>query len=186
MLLLRTLLAASALLGSPGGPRPVAGHPAQIVLFRHAEKPADQNDPHLSKAGQKRARKLVGFIGSDPAVNRFGPPVAIYATRTTKHDDGQRTQETVAPLATAMKLQVQTPYLGKDYAAVAREILANRAYDGKTVIVCWNHEVISELAGALGVRPPPARWKGSVYDRVYIITWHDGKATMATEQYDSK
>lgn len=160
-----------------------ATRPAQIILLRHADKPDDPQNPHLSPAGVKRSERLVGFITDDPAMKRFGPPVAIYATRTTKDDDGQRTQETVAPLARALKLQVQTPALGKNYDVVAREVLGNPAYAGKTVLICWNHEEIPQLAAALGVRPMPAKWKGSVFDAVYVITYHGKKATLVAARY---
>jgi hypothetical protein len=172
-------------------PTPVPRHlpaprPAQIILIRHADKPGDPEDPHLSRAGVKRAERLVSFITTDPAMTRFGVPVAVFATQTTRYDNGQRTQETVAPLARALKLPVQTPYLAKDYPALAKLILANPAYAGKTVLICWNHEEIPQLAGALGVTPEPPKWKGSVFDRVYVISYHDGKAALATSRYDSK
>jgi hypothetical protein len=160
--------------------------PAQIILIRHADKPADPEDPHLSRAGVKRAERLVPFIMTDPAMTRFGLPVAVFATQTTKHGDGQRTQETVAPLARALKLPVQTPFLGKDYAALANRILAEPAYAGKTVLICWNHEEIPQLAAALGVSPEPPKWKGSVFDRVYVISYYDGKAALETSRYDSR
>jgi hypothetical protein len=152
--------------------------PAQIVIIRHAEKPADTTDPHLSPLGVQRARKLVGFLTTDPAMTKFGPAVAVFATATTKHDDGQRTQETVAPTAKALGLPVQTPFHGSEYASLARQILGNSAYAGKTVIVCWNHEEIPQLTAALGVKPQPPPWKGKVFDRVYRITYRNGKATM--------
>jgi hypothetical protein len=160
--------------------------PAQIILIRHAEKPADPEDPHLSPAGVKRAERLVSFVMTDPTMTRFGLPVAVFATQATKHDNGQRTQETVAPLAKALNLPVQTPYLGKDFAALAKLILANPAYAGKTVLICWNHEEIPRLAAALGVTPEPPKWKGSVFDLVYVISYHDGTAALATSHYDSK
>ena len=171
-----------AVLATPT-PSPVSG-PAQIILIRHAEKPADPNDPHLSPAGVKRAERLVAFITTDPAMTRFGLPVAVFATKTTKRDDGQRTQETVAPLARALKLRVQTPYLGRFYAPLAKLVLANPAYAGKTVLICWNHEEIPQLAAALGVTPEPPKWKGSVFDQVYIISYQDGKAALAISRYD--
>jgi hypothetical protein len=67
-----------------------ASWPAQIILIRHADKPADPEDPHLSRAGVQRAERLVSFITTDPAMTRFGLPVAVFATRTTKDDNGQR------------------------------------------------------------------------------------------------
>jgi hypothetical protein len=160
--------------------------PAQIILIRHADKPADPKDPHLSRAGVQRAERLVSFITTAPAMTRFGLPVAVFATRTTKDDNGQRTQETVAPLARALKLPVQTPFLGKDYAALASLILAAPTYAGKTVLICWNHEEIPQLAAALGVKPEPPKWKASVFDQVYVISYHDDKAALATSRYDSR
>jgi hypothetical protein len=160
--------------------------PAQIILIRHADEPADPEDPHLSPAGVKRAERLVSFITTDPMMSRFGPPVAVFATRTTSHGNGQRTQETVAPLAKALKLRVQTPFLAKDFVALARRVLGDPAYAGKTVLVCWNHTEIPLLAVALGVKPQPPKWKVGVYDLVYLISYHEGKATLTTTRYDAR
>ena len=157
--------------------------PAQIVLIRHAEKPDDSGNPHLSPAGVARANRLTAFVTQDAAVGRFGKPAVIYATKTTKDDNGQRTQETVAPLAKALGLRVRAPYHGKQYAALAKLILGTPAYAGKMVVICWNHEEIPELAAALGVSPQPPKWKGSVYDAVYIISYRDGRAELTTSRY---
>jgi hypothetical protein len=157
---------------------PQAARPAQIILFRHAEKPADKANPHLSPEGVRRARLLVGFLSTNPVVNKYGKPVAIFATRTTKDDDGQRTQETVAPAAAALKLAVQTPFLGRQYKQLANRILGNPAYAGKTVVICWNHDVISELAAELGVSPKPPAWKAKEYDQVYVISFRGKTATL--------
>src|SRR5690242_11533265 len=46
--------------------RSAVSGPAQIVLIRHAEKPADPTNPHLSPAGVNRAERLVAFIKTDP------------------------------------------------------------------------------------------------------------------------
>ena len=155
-----------------------AQKPAQIILIRHAEKPNNPKDPHLSKAGLERAERLVGFMTTNPVMIKFGSPVAIFATQTTKRGNGQRTQETVAPLAKALKVPVQTPFLGKDYAELAKLILATPAYAGKTVLVCWNHEELPQLASALGVVPEPPKWKGGTFDLVYVISYHAGKAEL--------
>jgi hypothetical protein len=173
----------SALLMSASAHTAVA-QPAQIILLRHAEKPADPEDPHLSPAGVKRAERLVSFIMTDPMMSKFGLPVAVFATQSTKHDNGQRTQETVAPLARALKLPVQTRLLSKDYAALAKLILANPAYAGKTVLICWNHDEIPKLAAALGVKPRPPKWKGSVFDNVYVISYQNRKPMLATFRYN--
>jgi hypothetical protein len=186
MIHLLSIAGALTLLSVVSTPLPVhppASRPAQIILIRHGEKPDDPENPHLSPAGVKRAQLLVSFIATDPVMRAFGTPTGVFATHVTKHDDGQRTQETVAPLAKSLNLVVQAPYVGKDFAALAKHILANPAYAGKTVIICWNHEEIPELAAALGVTPEPPKWKGSVFDQVYIITYHGEKATLTTSRY---
>jgi phosphohistidine phosphatase SixA len=175
-----------SVLPTPIPTRAPVPQPAQIILIRHAEQPTDPRDPHLSQAGVQRAERLVSFITTDPAMTRLGLPVAVFATRTTKHSNGQRTQETVAPLARALKLPVQTPFLSKDYAALAHLILADPAYAGKTVLICWNHEEIPQLAAALGVTPEPPEWKDSTFDRVYVISYHNGKAALAASRYDGR
>jgi hypothetical protein len=181
------LLVAANLLGALLAPTAHAQSqvppPAHIILLRHADKPADPNDSHLSPAGVKRAQQLVPFITKDQAMVGLGSPVAVFASQTTKHDNGQRSQETCAPTASALKLQVQTPFRSGGYASLAKLILGNPAYAGKTVLICWTHEEIPRLAAALGVKPRPPKWKDSVYDRVYVISYQNGNATLATFRY---
>lgn len=153
--------------------------PAHIILFRHAEKPNNPANPHLSKVGVAHAQRLVAYITTNPDMVKYGAPVAIFATHPTKDLDGQRTSETVTPLAAALKLPVQTPYVGKDFAKLAKKIRANPAYAGKTILICWNHEVIPQLVAALGVTPQPPKWKGADFGTVYIISYDGGKATLA-------
>ena len=60
---------------------------------------------------------------------------------------------------------------------MVKEILAKPEYDGKVVLICWSHKDIPGLATALGVANPPV-WHGHVYDRLWIIKFKDGKATL--------
>ncbi|HAM73524.1 MAG TPA: hypothetical protein DCM86_17975 [Verrucomicrobiales bacterium] len=94
---------------------------------------------------------------------------ALYATQVTKHDHSQRTSETLVPLARDLGLPVQRPYDAKEYVALARQVLGQRAYKGKTVIICWVHHDITELAMALGAQPPPAPWKDKTFDRLWVL-----------------
>ena len=157
--------------------------PGRIVLIRHGEEPSDVSDPHLSKDGRARAKAFVEFMTHDPAMVRLGKPAAIFATETTKDNNGQRTQETVAPLASALGLPVLTPYHSKDYDKLAKRLLSDPSLAGKTVVVCWNHEWLPQLAAALGVKPEPTKWKGKVYDMVYVITYKGRRAVLTTTRY---
>jgi hypothetical protein len=159
--------------------------PGHIILIRHGEEPSDADNPHLSKDGRKRADAFVAFLTHDPAMIRLGTPAAIFATETTKDDNGQRTQETVTPLASALRLPVLTPYHSKDYDELAKRVLSDPSLTGKTVVICWNHEWLPQLAAALGVNPEPPKWKGKVYDVVYLITYKDRHAVLTTTRYGS-
>jgi broad specificity phosphatase PhoE len=46
----------------------------QVLLFRHAEKPADSEDPTLTPQGTERAKRLAQML---PA--RYGAIDAVYA-----------------------------------------------------------------------------------------------------------
>ena len=145
------------------------GQPAQIILFRHAEKPDDPAALHLSPRGEERARALVSLLGRKSLLTSNAPIAALYATRVTGHGHSLRTGETLAPLAKELGLPVQTPYPNELYSLLARDILANAAYRGKAVVICWTHHDIADLAGTLGVKPKPAPWKDKTFDRLWLI-----------------
>ena len=63
---------------------------------------------------------------------------------------------------------------------VASNILTDSKYAGKVVLVCWHHGNIPNLATALGVTNPPD-WPGSVFDRVWAISYSNGAASLANE-----
>ncbi|MGO9108026.1 MAG: hypothetical protein ACLP9L_02225 [Thermoguttaceae bacterium] len=144
--------------------------PAQVIIIRHGEKP-DQGDD-LSLKGRERAAALVPFFVSGDKER----PVAIYAQGPSNEHHSRRPMETVAPLARELKLEVKT-YHRNRYAEMVKEILARPEYDGKTVLICWHHKGIPDLATALGVVAPPD-WTSQTFDRLWIIRLKDGKAIL--------
>ncbi len=153
------------------------GRPAEVILLRHAEKPADTNDVHLSKVGQERARALAPYLTTAQVLTNHGPINVLFATGWTKHNH-RRPYETLEPLARRLDLPVEQPFLAEDYAKVARYILTSRECEGRVVVVCWIHDFLPELAHALGVSPKPPAWKKHVFDRVWVITWPHGRAQL--------
>ena len=156
----------------------VIGRPAQVILLRHAEKPEEVWDPHLSPRGEERARALVSFFTNTPALTTNGLPVALFAARPKNHGGGVRSEETLAPLAKQLNLPIQTPYPSTDPAALVQTIMNRGAYDGKTVVVCWVHTDLPELAREFGVKFAPVHWKDSVFDRAWIIRFTGKKAKL--------
>ena len=152
--------------------------PAQIILLRHGEKPDDADAEHLSARGKERALALVSLLGRGAPLTHNAPVAALYATRITKHNRSQRTGETLAPLSKDLALPVNMAYDSDNYSLLVRSVLNNPAYSGKTVIVCWTHHDIAQLAAAFGVRPGPDHWKEKTFDRLWIITYREGRVEL--------
>jgi hypothetical protein len=197
---LAALVGASALLVLVGtiAPAPTgatmvqdnATFPRYVLLIRHAEKPADPSDIHLTKRGQERAKALPQlFVTGDDRPKPFPMPDFIFATRNTAQS--QRPGETVAPLAEKLMLPVDQNFRNRlptdpdvdDKAAtkgvfdLADEILQHKKYAGKTVLICWRHGTIPDLASRLKATDHPKRWKDAVFDRVWQITYGEGGKT---------
>lgn len=152
--------------------------PAQVILLRHAEKPDDPADLHLSPRGEERAGALVSLLGRSSPFTSNAPVVALHGTRVTKHDHSHRTGETLAPVSKELGLPVNTTYDSDNYVAAATSVMNTPAFRGKTVIVCWTHHDLAQLAGALGVHPTPDHWKEKTFDRLWVITYSDGRADL--------
>ncbi|HEX4048351.1 MAG TPA: histidine phosphatase family protein [Elusimicrobiota bacterium] len=168
---LMAALAASAL--------PARAAPAQVIIIRHGEKP--DTGPDLDAQGYQRAAALVGFFESNPAVTRYGPPVAIYAMDPKDEDGSMRPIETVTPLADALKLTIDHDYLKDQLPQLVSDIMADKDYDGKMVLVCWEHKVIPDLVRDFGWESPPKWPGGSVFDQAWILDF-DASGTVSSFQ----
>ncbi len=126
-----------------------------VVLLRHAERESlFDGDSPLSEAGRHRAQALV------PLLEGFRPAV-LYASEL------RRTQQTLAPLAAKVGLRpLLRPKDGSE--ALAAEIL--RDLPGRTVLVCWHHDLLKKIARALGVKGSVPYWSLDTYDRIWIVT----------------
>jgi hypothetical protein len=134
-----------------------------------AEKPDDGNE--LSLAGRERAAALVPyFLGNSELIN-FGPPVAIYAQSQKKQTSSVRAIETVHPMADAIHVKIDESFSRDEFKSMVDEIKHKQKYDGRMVLICWEHKVIPEIASAFGADDAPEKWHGDVFDRVWIITF---------------
>ena len=149
--------------------------PAQILLIRHAEKPEIGNG--LSEDGFKRAQALRHYFETNPAVTKFGTPVAIYAMAPKDEDGSIRAIQTVAPLARDLNLEIHQDFTKKKIKDLAKEILSNPDYDGKMVLICWEHKIIPDIAERLGVDPRPQDWPGSDFSTVFEINYSNNQVS---------
>ncbi len=147
--------------------------PKVVFLIRHGEKTGKKNDIHLNARGEERANALPKLF---PTV--FPTPDFIFATKATANSN--RPVETVMPLAKALGLTVQAPFANDQAPLLARELLANASYAGKTLLICWHKGKIPGLAAALGAQGKLPEWTEQHYDRIWRLAYApSGKAVFA-------
>lgn len=132
-----------------------------VILVRHAEKaaaPAD--DPPLSESGRKRAAAL------RHALEKAGVS-EIYATQY------QRTQQTVEPLAQALKI----PVTQIDAASTEKLVAQIREkHRGKTVVVAGHSNTIPDIMKALGAAQSPAIAETD-FDNFFVLSVAESNPT---------
>jgi phosphohistidine phosphatase SixA len=144
--------------------------PHIVMIIRHAEKPDGEKDPNLSPRGFQRADALATVI---PA--HFPRPDYLFATKKSKGSN--RPIETITPLSKAIGEPIDSRFDDDRFSELAHYVLTDPQYAGKTVLIAWHHQKISELAKALGVNDAPDKWNSKVFDRVWEITYDSGTVT---------
>lgn len=109
-----------------------------VLVVRHAERAPGTGDPPISDAGRERAAALA----------EIGKLTGVSAIVTTQL---QRTRQTAAPLAEALKITPVVVPTQPDLAKHAAEIAAAvRQQAGKTVLVVGHSNTVPAIVAALG------------------------------------
>lgn len=150
--------------------------PRLILIIRHAEKPDDRNDPHLTAAGKARAEKLADYLPK-----RFGTPDFVFASTRSKRSN--RPIETIEPLSKKLGIPIDDTFADEDFAALAQKLLTAREYDRKFVVICWHHGHIPDLAFALGASREvvPVPWDPTVFDLILQLEYKGSGSPATTE-----
>jgi broad specificity phosphatase PhoE len=143
-----------------------------VIVVRHADTDAamagPDNDAPLNARGRQRAELLADYMQN---IDVVAGPNAIYAS------DRRRTQETAAPLAKRLGLEVQIAD-HQDPEGFMADV--KRRHNGKIVLVVSHSNTIAplidELHGSKNLRP----FEHDDYDRVYIVTipWYGKVKTL--------
>ena len=198
-----TIAGLLALAGALGAEAAQA-HPARIILLRHGEK---KNSSQLCDVGQLRAQALSdqylgrGAPGNDAIFGKGGAPDAFFAV--TAH-----TQETATPSAQSWGKQVtifsvppKDPHEESDLDAQTRKAAAaldSAEYDGKIVVVVWEHKHIAKKdlnkdgdtfwsllnLGDIRNANAPKTWEGVNYDFFWIIDYTLSQPTFTVVQQE--
>lgn len=161
------------------GPSILHALPAQVIVVRHGEK--DPITRGLTQQGMERAVALVYYLTQTDYLLNFGLPAAIFASRSIPVSDRlvPRTIETMMPTAELLQLPIHTPFNGYQVDEIADLILNNRRYDGKNVVICWNHSSIHDLIAAFGYQVPfnctgisgNNRYPDCRFDLTFVLTF---------------
>jgi phosphohistidine phosphatase SixA len=142
--------------------------PKTILLLRHGEEPKDTNSLDLSDTGRDRAEKLASFIPK-----QFGRPDFIFAAAPT--GASVRCYLTLRPLADCIKGSVDGSYKAREFGMLASKLLADPAFVGKSIAVCWTHSELPALASSLNVRLQdfPEIWDEKVFNLIFQLTYKE-------------
>ena len=133
LLSLATVLAVQG--GSGSAPAPA---PTVVIVVRHAERAPGTGDPPISDVGQQRATALA-------EIGKLSGVSAIITTQL------QRTRQTAAPLAEALKITPVVVPTQSDLSKHAAEVAAAvRQQAGKTVLVVGHSNTVPAIVAALG------------------------------------
>jgi hypothetical protein len=149
--------------------------PAQVVILRHGEKPATGNT--LDTQGYQRAAALPSLFKTDPDLTRYGTPAAIYAMEPASEDGSVRAIETVTPLAQALGLTIQESFTKNQLARLVNAVMTHPSYEGKTVVICWEHDVIPTMVDDFGYKNAPQTWPDDVFDRLWFLHFTGNEVT---------
>ena len=148
--------------------------PAQIVILRHAEKPASGNE--LSTRGWDRARALPALFTSRTELNVFGAPAEIIGM-SQKPGHSLRSVQTVSFLSQSLNLHTNTDYRPGDVEQLVSDVSQDARLDGKTIVICWHRKNLPDLIEAFG-GPSIGKVPSAQFDRLWVLTTARGSIEM--------
>lgn len=154
--------------------------PKRVILFRHGEKEPVYGN--LSLKGIERSFLLANYFKKNPQILLNQIPKAFFACEG-------RTIETITPTAESFPQNSKIPFqpVNVYYSLpdisrgrfrditykLSQEILNNKNYDNKVLVVCWEHKNIPLLSHLLGAFQAPDDWADESYDVFWVITYND-------------
>ncbi len=140
--------------------------PFQIFFVRHAEKSKnDPRDPDLNEAGHARAAQLQYHL-AEAGITK------IYST------EYKRTQQTVAPLAEALGIEVLT--YATDLTAITEALRSST--DGNILVVGHSNTTPKLISKLLG-EETYEKLDESIYNKLFVLIKSGDQFSATTLQY---
>lgn len=147
------------------------GYPKEILIIRHAEKPADVINENLSTKGYERAAALAYYL---PAT--FGTIDYVFAAGVGQKSHSKCPRETVTPLAERLGKKLHDSYLKYEYKEMITHIFNDDKYTDSKIVVAWQHTDIEDISNAFGTQDvPTSKWPGDCFDLVWKLTYNGDK-----------
>ncbi|KAF8309201.1 hypothetical protein DL93DRAFT_2118097 [Clavulina sp. PMI_390] len=128
-----------------------SGYDNFVYLIRHGEKPSDGSNG-LSDQGEERAQCLVNVFTPAQGYN-----IGYIMAETPKSSGArERPLETVTPLAESLGLTVDTSCDRDDPDCVADAVAAFAAISDQDVLICWEHDALTDIVESLGIKKKDA------------------------------
>lgn len=138
-----------------------------VYIVRHAEKAGNDKTSPLTTAGTQRAEALARHL-KDASIT------AIYTS------DARRTQDTAAPIATALKVKPDVVNDG-DAATIFKKVTTDQP--NEVVLVVGHSNTVPDLIKLWGVTAP-VEIKESEFDKLFVLVpTGPGKARLARFRY---
>ena len=141
--------------------------PSKIILIRHGEEPLGKIEgTELSEIGWKRAHALPILFGK-ANINE------LIALKPHKKKGSIRSIQTLQPLSSNLGLQIQTPYTRDQVPELVSMLAHDSKYEGKVVLIAWQHDTLADIAHQLGASQAPIEW-GKRFDRYWVLEFKNG------------
>ena len=101
--------------------------------------------------------------------------MALFAQKPKPNGAQIRPFETLQYVASGFRQAIDVDFARDDVGGISREVLENPRYDGKFVVICWEHNVLEDIAAALGVKPRPT-YPDDRFDRAWLLTYSSAGA----------
>lgn len=149
--------------------------PGRVIIIRHGEKPVSGNE--LSNTGCERAFLLPNFF------SQWGDITAIYAQQPSSLGSSIRSIETVTPTSNFENIKINNSFQKDEHLKLVTNIMSDHGLDGKTVVISWEHSVISKIAEDFGVKLTSslANWSSSIFDQAWILTFNSSGSLLNLE-----
>jgi hypothetical protein len=141
--------------------------PELVLMMRHGHKSGQAGDYNLSPQGFERAVSLASLLP-----RCFGRPSLIRTfDLDPESNQNARSYQTAVPLAVAKGVNISIDLASReDSFRSGRHILTDPAFEGRRVVLFWEHRRLPQLAAGLGW-PEMAPIADDDFDQLIVLRY---------------